>query len=341
MSKTQNNAERCSHLPPRVRSLIEAVEQHDHLTPTLARRLLVASGITAEDLSSWSDFDHPAADSYGRKLVHDGGFFELMVMSWVDGDMAAIHDHGYTQWGAVMLLGPAEHAIFKVEDGVMYTCERKVFEAGDVVAVGHDLIHQMGNVGQEPYLTLHLYGCYERQGEVTADARLYALDEGAVQITSGGVFFGLPEECVSRREQSPEADFPTLLRTKVELLRRRITQYGSLQAGALQHDDERRLAQELFSPELWEEARSELNRKADEAPTPRFERYVGILHQELRASARLQHLLLEGGLVSEAPFTAEELTPILECDNCETASARYLDLLGQAFELDLELSLAA
>ena len=43
----------------------------------------------------------------------------------------------------------------------------------------------MGNVGQAPYLTLHLYGCYERQGDVTADARLYAL-EGHVLLLGVG-----------------------------------------------------------------------------------------------------------------------------------------------------------
>ena len=147
---------RCTNFPASVRRLLDAIETEDHLTPTRSRKLLLESGITAQDLAPWADFDHPKSDSYGRRLIHDGGFYELMVMSWVDGDMAAIHDHGYTQWGAVKLLGPAEHAIFRVEDGVMTTAERKVFQAGDVVAVGHDLIHQMGNVGQAPYLTLHL-----------------------------------------------------------------------------------------------------------------------------------------------------------------------------------------
>ena len=220
----------CPQMSDSVTSLIQAVESHDHLTPSLCKRLLSESTITPDDLMPWADFDHPKADSYGRKLVHNGGHFELMVMSWVDGDMAAIHDHGYTQWGAVKLFGPAEHAIFRLQDGTLSTAERKVFTSGDVVAVGHDFIHQMGNVGQSPYMTLHLYGCYERDCDVTADANLYDLEEGSVRITSGGVFFDLPEDCVSRRVEGPKADFPTALRDRVELLQRMMR--GPRQLGA-------------------------------------------------------------------------------------------------------------
>ncbi|MBK8652429.1 MAG: hypothetical protein IPN20_00430 [Haliscomenobacter sp.] len=51
-------------------------------------------------ITPWADFDHPDADSYGRKMAYKGPNFEIMVMSWKPGDFSSIHDHGHTQWGS-------------------------------------------------------------------------------------------------------------------------------------------------------------------------------------------------------------------------------------------------
>lgn len=332
----------CTGRPARVRRLVEAVQAESRLTPATCRKLLEDARITPDDLAPWADFDHPDTDSYGRKLVHDGGFFELMVMSWVDGDMAALHDHGYTQWGAVQVFGPTEHAIFKLRDGRLTTVERKRFAPRSVIAVSHELIHQMGNVGQEPYLTLHLYGCYERDGCVTGDARLYELDEGAVQITSGGVFFSLPEEAVDRRLPAPSADFPTTLRFKVELLRRLLRIHGSLDRGRFATPREARLARELTTSGLWDRASRELDAMAA-APAHEAERYNGILCQEIQAAARLQAELLEAELVS-SPLAdvAHRLRDLLDGDPGPARFAGgYLELLGDAFSIDFSDEIAA
>ena len=321
---TDGSCPLAADLPIRIRRLIEAVEACDRLTPTGTRLLLEASGITAEDLAPWADFDHPKADSYGRKMIHDGGCFELMAMSWAPGDMAAIHDHGYTQWGAVKMLGRAEHAIFKLEDGTLRTAERRLFEPGSVVAVGHDLIHQMGNPGAEPFLSLHLYGCYERERDVTADARLYELDEGTVQITTGGAFFALPEDAVDRQVPGPASDFPTRLRYQVELLRRLLAANDSWSRGRLTTRREARLAGELFAPETWSALFAELDALRD-AGELRRERYHGILRQELRAAARLQFELIDASLVAGDSFGgADRLASLLVEEDPAVFAAGYL-----------------
>ena len=64
------------------------------MTPAIARQCVLDANLRAEDLTAWADFDHPVEDSYGRRLVYDGGDFEIMVMSWAPGDFSAIHDHG-------------------------------------------------------------------------------------------------------------------------------------------------------------------------------------------------------------------------------------------------------
>lgn len=328
----------CPQMTKNVQDLIQEIETHDHLTPSLCKRLLQESSITSEDLMAWADFDHPKSDSYGRKLIHNGGYFELMAMSWVDGDMAAIHDHGYTQWGAVKLFGPAEHAIFRLQDGVLSTAERKVFASGDVVAVGHEFVHQMGNIGQSPYLTLHLYGCYERDCDVTADANLYDLFENSIRITSGGVFFDLPEEAVDRREPGPKADFPTTLRDRVEMLKRMQRAADSLDKGAPQCDKEKTLTEWLFDADTWQQAHSELTARTGQSDLE-SERYLSILHQELRAAAELQNSLLAAGFgTGSLTDSKDHLAELLKADDLEVFAGQYLELLGDAFEISFPLA---
>ena len=326
------------NLPQAVQDLVHAIEAEESFTPSMAKRLLEQSAITPDDLAQWVDFAHPDADSYGRKLVYDGGCFELMVMSWVDGDMAAIHDHGYTQWGAVKLFGTAEHAIFKMRDGRLTTAERKVFQDGDVVSVGHDLIHQMGNVGAEPFLSLHLYGCYGRDGDITADARLYELREGNIQRTSGGVFFDLPDEAVSAREPDLQADFPTRLRHNVELLKRMLRASGSLEKGAFQSAEEKELADELFHAETWREAEQDIQR-ADCEEQHLQSRYCDILYQELTAAAQLKAELQSKGLIDHP--VAEGLQAVDDVDCTFTVSKAYVELLSRHSGVALELPQAA
>ena len=325
-------------LPVPVQDLIRAIQAEESFTPSMAKRLLEGSSITPADLEQWVDYDHPDADSYGRKLVFDGGHFELMVMSWVDGDMAAIHDHGYTQWGAVKLFGTAEHAIFKMRDGRLTTSERRVFQAGDVVSVGHDLIHQMGNVGAERFLSLHLYGCYGRHGDITADARLYELNEGNIQRTSGGVFFDLPEDCVASREPGLQADFPTRLRHKVELLKRMMTANGSLAKGAFQSAAEQTLADELFHADTWRRAEQDIQR-ADCEDQHLQTRYCDILYQELTATAQLLSKLQAHGLINHP--VASGLEDVTGVDCTFTVSKTYVELLSRHSGVELALPMAA
>ncbi len=153
-----------------------------------------------EELNPWETYDHPLVDSYGRKLVFANDFFEIMVMSWTPGDVSAIHDHGYTQWGAVQVFGPAEHATFWVQDDSINTLSREVMQPGKVIAVGHQLIHQMSNRSQEKFLSLHVYGVNTvgfDQKSVTANARIWNVTDGIIQYTDGGVFFALPEEQIN------------------------------------------------------------------------------------------------------------------------------------------------
>lgn len=319
-------------LPPSVRAIVDKVEAADEPTAAAARSILEETEITPADLEPWTDFGHPDSHSYGRKRLYDGGFFELMVLSWVDGDISAVHDHGHAPWGAVRLYGEAEHAVFAVEDGVLVTEERRELACGSVVAMPHGLIHQLGNVGQEPFLTLHLHG-----RAAAAGARLYELDEGEIQLTRGGVFFNLPDEDISGREEAPPADFPTRLRHQVELLKRLMTIGASVARGGFQSRRERRLAEELFAAATWERFAEEWSEVSSSGARAR--RYCSVLHRELRAAAALQYQLVDAGLV-EPSFDAVRLSELLAFSDLERFAEGYLELVSDTYSLDLS-SLAA
>lgn len=206
-----NNKTSVEQLPDSLQSLIFLLSQTSNITSNRVAQSLLQANIDQVDLMDWATFDHPVTDGYGRQLVYDGGYFEIMVMSWMPGDISAIHDHGQAQWGAVQCFGGAIHTIYSlVGDKLSTEAEIPLFPS-QIVQVNHSLIHQMSNCSQERFLSLHVYGCYDRQEQITGDTRIFDLLEGKIQYTNGGVFFCLPEAEISRRGRDISADRLTTL----------------------------------------------------------------------------------------------------------------------------------
>lgn len=309
-------------LPTGLKELVCQIETEQKLTPSLAQGLLTKIPLTADELMPWADFEHPADDSYGRKLVYHGDFFEIMVMSWRDGDVSAIHDHGNTQWGAVKLFGQAEHAVFNIDEkNRLQTCNRVLCEPGTILAVNHDLIHQMGNFGKPNYLTLHLYGAYEQKGKVTANSRLYELDENRIQISSGGMFFELPESEIHEYKPSPKPFFPTWIRHQVELLRRLI-QKNPTDISKRKN----RLVKELFQEETWQHLRDELSELGEKEPA-RMNSYAKTLSNELFATAKMQLKLANEEMYCVSEFK-NELSDLLQENKKDSFLTHYLDWIS-------------
>lgn len=206
--------------PHRIQALIRALENQVAITPETAVECVQAANIQAADLQFWADFEHPIADSYGRHLVHDGGDFEIMVMSWSPGDFSAIHDHGSAQWGAVQSFGDAEHAVFAMDNMQLSTVSIDPFPPRTINAVDHDLIHQMGNPSDRPFLSLHVYGSAKHDGAITGDARIFDLHQKCIQYTDGGVFFGLPDPQITKTVSGLCGDRATTLRHHRQMLHR-------------------------------------------------------------------------------------------------------------------------
>lgn len=332
-------------LPKGIKEVISKIESAKTLNPEIAKDILESAEISEEDMMPWADFDHPKEDGYGRIMVYDGGFFELMVMSWKVGDMSAIHDHGFTQWGAVKLFGNVEHAVFQIdENNKMSTVERKFHEPGTVLPVGHDLIHQMGNVGFPNYLTLHLYGCEGREELVTGNSKLYDFNENKIHLTNGGVFFGLPESEIIDRKPSPTADFPTLARFKVEYLNRLFFSLYSeeeieTQSENLNKEIEAQLIYDLFSKEFWEILKVELAEKVKSSETELMS-YLESLSTELVVVAICQHNILE--VMEDINFNnfkegLEELLEALTKGELTEFTQNYLTLISDKLEIDFKI----
>ena len=303
-------------LPFAIQDLIRMLEETKDLTPRKARELLLSANLQSEDLEPWSELEHPIRDSYGRKLVFDGGYFEMMVMSWAPGDFSAIHDHGYTQWGAVQVFGPAEHAVFLVQDGDITTLSRAEVKPGEVMAVGHQLVHQLGNPSNTNFMSFHMYGCYDRaKGGITADARIFDLEENTVQRTDGGVFFAMPENQIKRREPGPHPDYLTWLRNVIELKNRidRVQRHMELPPDLVERDAG--VIEKLCDTANWERFENDLFPHVDCRTGHMHDMgYWRLLRNELIAAAKVQKSL---------HFPEDEGDPFF------TYAALYDDVIGQ------------
>ncbi len=184
-------------------SIADALDKGERITAALVKKLVEQAQVKEEDLAPYADFDHPTEDGYGRKMVYDGGKFEIMAMSWNPGHYSSIHNHGYTQWGVVQVFGNAHHFIYKNRNGELKFAIREILTKGAITQVVNATIHQMGNPSTGKYMTLHIYGCDDKEGDITADAKNYELEFNRVNHTTGGAFFNLPADQIYNFESCP------------------------------------------------------------------------------------------------------------------------------------------
>ncbi len=65
-------------LPESLQTIVQAIRTSEEITPSMLRRIVSEANIDADELMPWKMFDQSPADSYGRRLVCDGGFFEMI-----------------------------------------------------------------------------------------------------------------------------------------------------------------------------------------------------------------------------------------------------------------------
>jgi len=192
--------------------LVGLIENNQaHLTVKKAAELVEQAKITENDLQPWANYDHPVQDGYGRRLVYHTDKFEVMVMTWNPGDFSSVHNHGYTQWGAVQVFGEVMHQVYSETGEKFRLAKKEILRYGSIAKVNNALIHQMGNVTTKPYLTLHMYGANEPHQTVTADMKIYELETGCIRETQGGAFFNLTDEEAPITDQMKPIDKETFV----------------------------------------------------------------------------------------------------------------------------------
>jgi predicted metal-dependent enzyme (double-stranded beta helix superfamily) len=183
--------------------IANAIDSSEKMTATCIKGFVEQAQVKLEDLAPYADFDHPDEDGYGRKMIYDGGNFEIMAMSWNPGDYSSIHNHGYTEWGVVQTFGNAHHFIYHIKDGELCFAIKEILVKGAITKVVNATIHQMGNPSTRKFMTLHIYGSTEKDGDITGDAKNYELEFNRVNHTTGGAFMNLPEDLIYDFEACP------------------------------------------------------------------------------------------------------------------------------------------
>lgn len=129
-----------------IREIVRELDSCEQLTASaLARALRRPVGI--EDVAPWMRFD---PGNYVRSLVADGGRWELRLLCWQPGQTTALHGHGGAGCAFRVLRGSAVEKRLGSRDAVLPP--RSVVEEGPA-----ELVHQVGNAGSDPLLTLHAY----------------------------------------------------------------------------------------------------------------------------------------------------------------------------------------
>jgi len=188
------------------------------INPKALKQFLLDLKLSAKDLEPWVDFNHPKQEGYGRKLVYAEDRFEIMVMSWMPNDFSAVHNHGYTQWGAVQVFGNASHYVYKYQNNHIKLVEKQCFKPTDVVLVTNEFIHQMGNQTPNPYLTLHIYGTNEPKEVITADSLIFEIENNRIVKTTGGAFFQLDDNQIEVLDELKCDDENTVLEFATTIL---------------------------------------------------------------------------------------------------------------------------
>lgn len=325
-------------LPKSIQTIITEIRSHrDQMTPSLLRKIVVAAEVNQEELMPWADYAHPLTDSYGRKLIFEDDFFEIMVMSWTPGDTSAIHDHGHTQWGTVQIFGPAEHATFLVQDETLTTLNRVGIKPGQIITVGHHLIHQMANTSEENFLSLHIYGVSTQlEGQsVTSGARIWDITQGTIQRTDGGVFFALLDQHINATEPAPKSDFLSWLHNTVEYLhrvRRALKECSNSHFQELEIS----LTKNIFDTDHWDIFERDLMPRINEAGHVIDSRYWQLLRTTLIRAAHLQSELLSKTMDSKDAFStyAELYDEVIGKQCLDSFTSKYIQFFHDTYKLD-------
>lgn len=172
----------------RLQSLINEIQTNNRMNSETLIQLIKGSDLKENDLIPFSNFNHEVSLSYGRTKIFEGSNFVIYLMSWAKGDYTAIHNHGFTDWGAVYFPGEISHRLYKLEDMTILLANTSLISPGTIVPVNGSLIHAMGNLSDEPVVSLHIYGSDNSIGNSNTGSHIYEIEKKHIRTTHGEAY---------------------------------------------------------------------------------------------------------------------------------------------------------
>jgi hypothetical protein len=153
-------------------------------------------------------------------------------MSWAPGDFTAIHNHGHVEWGCVLALGNATHRLYSFENDILVLRSTRPVLPGTREELRGNLVHMMGNLGEENIFSLHIYGINQNQLPLSANSRVFSPEKNCTFITNGPAFLDLSNELIKETAPLPKIETAALQDYQsVMQLRKKIRQLKTLAAG--------------------------------------------------------------------------------------------------------------
>ncbi|MDX1976552.1 MAG: cupin [Pseudanabaenaceae cyanobacterium bins.68] len=131
---------------------LELTQQLAEIVP-LVRRLLTES--------YWWQVPDQAPDpelGWAVQSLYDEPFFDLTVqlVTWLPGASSPIHNHG--TWAVIAMISGAELNQFWQNSQQIQLVGEQTFTAGEILALMPQVIHQVSVCGEEPTISLNIYG---------------------------------------------------------------------------------------------------------------------------------------------------------------------------------------
>jgi cysteine dioxygenase len=99
----------------------------------------------------------PGANPYGRRLVFQDEYIEVILMNWGANAVSLPHDHGQSEGWVRVLCGSALHGQYRDEEGEVRRVDEQRIATGTIFHAPVGLVHHMANATAQPLVTLHCY----------------------------------------------------------------------------------------------------------------------------------------------------------------------------------------
>ena len=194
------------NLPEKINKLISHLELSEICSEEELKYLIRNIQLNVSDIVDYANFRHPLTESYGRNILYESGKLEIVVMTWNEGDFTSIHDHGAAKWAVVCSYGNIQNTLFDIKNNKILLSVNQQLSANEITILDNKAIHQMGNRGYRPAISLHFYYTPEPVKGVTANARNFDLYENKTYIANGGAFLVLDPKNIVNETACPEFD---------------------------------------------------------------------------------------------------------------------------------------